>query len=218
MIFIPRRKTKIKFKRKIACIHLEPAGDVSNCLQPLCICSTRDLMLGSHGSSGAYVCQVCEDYDPNSNVTFNEVYKKSKKIAEKKIPIVKEIEIKELEVELLEDIDLDVSEFEEEEDEESKAIKFKKRSKGTSKGSKKEINEMLTSECPYCGEFFEDLSAHKAICEFAPSKSKMIKTRGRKPKPPTEKPKDEQKGEVCPYCGKTFLRLSRHKCKKAPKK
>ncbi len=218
MIPIPRRKTKIKFKRKIACIHLEPAGNVSNCLQPLCICSTRDLVIGSHGSSGAYVCQVCENYDPNSNVTINEVYKKSKKIAEKKIPIVKEIEVKELEVELLEDIDLDVSEFEEEEDEESKAIKYKKRSKGTSKVSKKEFSEMLTSECPYCGEFFEDLSAHKVICEFAPSKRESKATRGRKPKSPTEKPKDEHKGEVCPYCGKTFLRLSMHKCKKAPKK
>ncbi len=173
-------------------------------------------MLGSHGSSGPYVCQVCEYYDPNSNVTINEVYKKSKKIAEKKIPIVKEIEIKELEVELLEDIDLDVSEFEEEE-EGTKGIKYKKRSKGTSKVSKKTFRE-LTSECPYCGDFFEDLSAHKAICEFAPSKSKMKGARGRKPKPPTEKSKDAQKGEVCPYCGKTFLRLSRHKCKKAPKK
>ncbi len=190
---------------------------MSNCLQPLCVCSSRDLVLGSHGSSGAYICQVCEYYDPNSNVTINEVYKKSKKIAEKKIPIVKEIEVKELEVELLEDIDLDVSEFEEEEDEELKVIKYKKRSKGTSKVSKKKISELLTSECPYCGEFFEDLSAHKAICEFAPSEREIKATRGRKPKPPTEKPKDEQKGEVCPYCGKTFLRLSRHKCKKAPK-
>lgn len=189
---------------------------MSNCLQPLCVCSSRELVLGSHGSSGAYVCQVCEYYEPNSNITINEVYKKSKKTAEKKIPIVKKVEIKELEAELLEDIDLDVSEFEEEE-ERTKEIKYKKRSKGTSKVSKKEFGE-LTSECPYCGDFFEDLSAHMAICEFAPSKSKMIKTRGRKPKPPTEKSKDAQKGEVCPYCGKTFLRLSRHKCKKAPKK
>jgi len=173
-------------------------------------------VLGSHGSSGAYVCQVCEYYEPNSNITINEVYKKSKKMAEKKVPIVKEVELKDLEAELLEDIDLDVSEFEEEE-EVATEIKYKKRSKGTSKVSKKEFKE-LTSECPYCGEFFEDLSAHKAICEFAPSERGIKALRGRKPIPPTEKPKDEQKGEVCPYCGKTFLRLSRHKCKKAPKK
>jgi len=217
VILIPRRKTKVKFKRKIACIHLEPAGDVSNSLQPLCICPTRELVLGSHGSSGAYVCQVCWLYEPNSSIAIYEVYKKSKKIAEKKVPIVKEIKIEELEIELIEDIDLDVSEFLEDEDEELEVIKYKKRSKGTTKVSKKDYGD-LTSECPYCGEFFENLSSHMATCEFAPSEKGLGARRGRRPKTPVEKKSGEEKGEICPYCGKTFIRLSRHKCKKAPKK
>jgi hypothetical protein len=191
-------------------------GDVSNALQPLCYCSARELVLGSHGSAGAFVCQVCRLYEPDGNVTINEVYKKSKKMAEKKVPLVKEVKHEEIELEF-EKIDLDVSEFEEEEEEEVEIIKYKKRSKGTAKPtSKKEYGE-LTSECPYCGDFFEDLSAHMAICEFAPSEKEMAGSNKTTSKGRMKKEADTQKGDVCPYCGKTFIRLSKHKCKKAPK-
>ncbi len=220
MIHIPRRKTKVKFKKKIACEHLEPLGDVSNSLQPLCYCEERDLVLGSHSTMGAFVCQVCDFYSPNGNTAVNEIYKKSKKMAEQKIPIVKEVKPEDLESEFEMEIDLDVSEFDEEDDEDAELTKFRKRSKGTGAASVKKEYGALTTECPYCGEYFEDLEGHMPVCEFAPSEEAVIARRGRKTKSaPAKKPaaSGETKGEVCPYCGKTFQRLARHKCKKAPK-
>ena len=78
---IPRRKQKVKYSRKLACQHLEPKGDISNSLQPLCFCPERDLVLGTR----AYVCQVCSLYNPRSNISISEIYAESKKIAEKQI-------------------------------------------------------------------------------------------------------------------------------------
>lgn len=220
MISIPRRKAKVKFKKKIACENLEPLGDVSNSLQPLCYCAERDLVLGSHTTMGAFVCQVCWLYSPDGNVTAAEIYKKSKKMAEQKIPIVKEIEIKDVDLELEEQLELDTSEFDEIEEEESVPPKFRKRSKGSGKASIKKEYGDLTTECAFCGEFFENVEEHMLNCEFAPSEDAAIPRRGRKPKPAAPKaPSTEvgKAGEVCPYCGKTFQRLARHICKKAPK-
>ena len=74
---MPRRKQKIKYSRKIVCKHLEPKGNISNSLQSLCYCPARDLILGSR----AYVCQVCNIYDPaKTNRRFSEIYEESKKI------------------------------------------------------------------------------------------------------------------------------------------
>ena len=80
MITIPRRKQKIKYSRKFACKYLEPIGDISNSLQPLCYCRERDLILGRR----AYVCQVCQWYSQIDR-KFSDIYEESRKIAEEKI-------------------------------------------------------------------------------------------------------------------------------------
>ena len=224
MIIIPRRKQKIKYSRKTTCKHLEPKGDISNSLQPLCYCPERELILAPR----AYVCQVCYLYDAHSNVNMSEIYEESKKIAEKKI---KE-ELKEFEIEVVEideDVDLSIDEFEEDEDE--IPLKFEKR-----KAGKEALEEgadfAISLECPFCGESFDDLSSHIQNCEFAPddasiedilpSKPKKKRKRGgSKAKAASSKAKEgtEPQGKKkCPYCGKEFVRLGRHlnSCKKKP--
>jgi len=79
LIFIPRRKQKIKYSRKIACKHLTSMGDISNSLQPLCYCAERDLVLGIR----AYICQVCKRYI-QATKKVSEIYEESRREAEKK--------------------------------------------------------------------------------------------------------------------------------------
>lgn len=221
-VIIPRRKQKIKYSRKIACKHLKPLGDISNSLQPLCFCPSRDLILGRR----AYVCQVCAIYDPaKSNSKIQEIYEESRKIAEKKI-LKKEISLDDFELKELtgeDEIDLSFDEFEEEEEEEP--LKFEKR-----KAGKDEIidsEEFGDLECPFCGEIFEDLRSHIPSCEFAPDDvntedvlpSRKKKKRTRTTAPTSQAKEDEEKEkQVCPYCGKEFLRLGRHltSCPKKP--
>ena len=104
MINIPRRKQKIKYSRKFACKFLEPAGDISNSLQSLCVCKERDLVLGRK----AYVCQVCDLYS-QATKKFSDVYEESKKIAEQKVK-EKQIELDEFELtEISSENELDLS-------------------------------------------------------------------------------------------------------------
>ena len=120
---MPRRKQKVKYSRKLACQHLNPKGDISNSLQPLCYCPERDLILGTR----AYVCQVCYLYNPRSNVSISEIYAESKKTAEKQIK-EKKLELEDLEIEdieIEEDVDLSIDEFEEEEEIQTKYEKRK---------------------------------------------------------------------------------------------
>ncbi|TFF99252.1 MAG: hypothetical protein EU540_07000 [Promethearchaeota archaeon] len=223
MIIIPRRKQKIKYSRKIACKHLEPKGDISNSLQPLCYCHERELILGPR----AYVCQVCYLYEPNSNVNMSEIYEKSKKIAEKKIKEeLKEFEIEDVDID--EDVDLSIDEFEE--DEEQIPLKFEKRKAG--KEALEEGEEFAISlECPFCGDQFSNLGSHIQECEFAPddasiedilpSKRKKKRKRGvsKAKTGKANKGTESKKTKKCPYCGKEFIRLGRHlnSCKKKPK-
>ncbi len=216
---IPRRKQKLKYSRKNACKHLEPKGDYSNSLQPLCYCPTRDLVLGTR----AYVCQVCSLYSQTERKT-SEVYEQSKILAEKRIK-EKELDLRDFELEE-EEVDLTIEEFEEEEEE--LPTKYEKR-----KAGKDEIvAEDLEMECPYCGEVVEDIESHLEICELAPEdadvediisaklrKKKKVKKVGkskeRKGKP---SPKESKEKMECPYCGKQFTRLARHlpSCSKRP--
>ena len=224
MIIIPRRKQKIKYSRKTACKHLEPKGDISNSLQPLCYCPERELILAPR----AYVCQVCYLYNPHSNVNMSEVYEESKKIAEKKIKErLKEFEIEDVEID--EDVDLSIDEFEEDEDQ--IPLKFEKR-----KAGKEALEEgedfSISMECPFCADSFPDLASHIQNCEFAPDDasiedilpSKTKKKRKRGGSKAKESPRmakegtEEQEKKKCPYCGKEFTRLGRHlnSCKKKP--
>lgn len=219
---MPRRKQKIKYSRKIVCKHLEPKGNISNSLQSLCYCPARELILGTR----AYVCQVCDKYDPaKSNHRFSEVYEESKKIAEKKIQ-EKKIKLEEFEIaEIISDENLDLSIDEFEEEEEEAPIKFEKRKAGKAElGDSEEFAD--TTECPFCGEFFADLVSHIRECEFAPEdvsiEDIMPSKRRKKKKGPSKRPEVDAKksGEKqkCPYCGKEFVRLGRHlnSCPKKP--
>ncbi|MFX1256713.1 MAG: hypothetical protein ACFFAN_02555 [Promethearchaeota archaeon] len=222
MTIIPRRKQKVKYSRKFACKHLEPFGDISNSLQPLCYCPSRELVLGTK----AYVCQVCSIYD-ESNVKISDVYEKSKKIAEKKIEDIIE------DIEKEEEIDLSTEEFEEEEEEIELTLKFEKRKAG--KGELGEEEEFAEVECPFCGELYDDLASHIRNCEFAPDdasiedimpsrskKKRKRKTTREKTSKGVEEKKTEEKmsqsKKKCPYCGKEFARLGRHinSCSKKP--
>ena len=195
-------------------------GDISNNLQPLCYCKKRDLVLGRK----AYVCQVCELYDPQkSNQKIAEVYEESKhkaetKIKEKKIEL-EDYELAEMQIE--EEIDLTIDEFEEEDEE--IPLKFEKRKAGKEElGDKEEFGEI---ECPFCGEVHENLASHLETCEFAPDDASIEdilprRSKRKKRKTPTSKSKaGETKKEKCPYCGKEFARLGRHipSCPKKPK-
>ncbi|TFG01275.1 MAG: hypothetical protein EU542_07195 [Promethearchaeota archaeon] len=219
---MPRRKQKVKYSRKLACIHLEPKSDISNSLQPLCYCPERNLVLGTR----AYVCQVCQLYKPQSNVSISDVYADSKKAAEKKIK-ERELELEELkieEVEMMEDVDLSIDEFEEEEEE--IPLKFEKRKAG--KGELEEGGkDFVEVECPFCGEMFNDLSSHLRECDLAPDDVDVSdylpsKSRKKKKKKKTTSKasgdKKSKKGTDCPYCGKTYQRLGRHikACPKRP--
>jgi hypothetical protein len=220
-LIIPRRKQKIKYSRKIVCKHLEPKGDISNSLQSLCYCPARELTLGTR----AYVCQVCNLYDAvKNNRRFSEVYEESKKIAEKKIK-EKQIRLEEFEIAEItsdEDIDLSIDEFEEEDEE--IPMKFEIRKAGKAGVDESEDFDGM-NECPFCGDFFENLSSHIQSCEFAPddvsiddilpSKPKKKKKTGKRTTGGTRKAGEKQK---CPYCGKEFQRLGRHlaSCPKKP--
>ena len=222
VIAIPRRKQKIKYSRKVACKHLEPKGNISTSLQALCYCPARELILGTR----AYVCQVCAIYDPvKSNQRFSDVYEESKKLAEKKIR-EKEIKLEEFELgEIIsdEEIDLSIDEFEEEDEE--VPLKFEKRKAGKADLEDSEIADI--TECPFCGDFFENLASHIQSCEFAPDDASIEDIIPSKPKKKKRK-KTSETGEggeskssekqKCPYCGKEFLRLGRHlnSCPKKP--
>ena len=218
---MPRRKQKIKYSRKIVCKHLEPKGDISNSLQSLCYCPTRDLVLGTR----AYVCQVCTLYEPvKNNNRFSDIYEQSKRIAEKKIK-EKEIKLEEFEIAEIksdEEIDLSIDEFEEEDEE--TPLKFEKRKVGKADLEDTEFADI--TECPFCGDFFEDLASHIQTCELAPDdasiedimpdrKKKKRKKLETKESTSQRKTGDKQK---CPYCGKEFIRLGRHlsSCSKKP--
>ncbi|MFW9969765.1 MAG: hypothetical protein ACFFDF_06160 [Candidatus Odinarchaeota archaeon] len=217
---MPRRKQKIKYSRKIACKNLEPKGNIGNSLQSLCYCAARDLILGSR----AYVCQVCWLYDPVKNSRrFSEIYEDSKKIAEKKIK-EKKIKLEEFEIaEMASDyeVDLSIDEFEEEEEAQ---LKYEKRKAGKGELGDSEISDI--TECPFCGEFFENLASHIQTCEFAPDDASLddiIPSRSKKKKKKSSADSDEKDEgsadkKVCPYCGKEFVRLGRHisSCPKKP--
>ena len=223
---IPRRKQKVKYSRKLACQHLEPKGDISNSLQPLCYCPERDLVLGTR----AYVCQVCSLYNPRSNISIAEIYAESKKIAEKQIK-EKKLELAQVDIEdieLEEDVDLSIDEFEEEEEIQ---LKFEKRKAGKADVEDSD-DEFAEVECPFCGELFDNLASHIRECEFAPedvkieeylpSKPKKRKKKKGAPKASKEKPSktagESKDKKACPYCGKEFIRLGRHlkSCSKRP--
>lgn len=224
MITTPRRKQKIKYSRKIVCKHLEPKGDISNSLQSLCYCLARDLILGTR----AYVCQVCNIYDPvKNNRRFSEIFDESKKIAEKKIK-EKQIKLEEFEIAEIkadEEIDLSIDEFEEEDEE--IPLKFEKRKAGKADLEDSEFAD-ITNECPFCGEFFENLASHIQSCEFAPDdvsiEDIIPKKKKKKKKPSSTGPtgiraeKEEKEKQTCPYCNKEFVRLGRHlnSCPKKP--
>jgi hypothetical protein len=197
-------------------------GDISNNLQPLCSCKQRDLVLGRK----AYVCQVCELYDPvKSNQKIVEIYEESRRIAEKKIK-EKTIELEDFELaemQIEDEIDLTIDEFEEEDEE--VPLKFEKRKAGKEEiGIKEDFGEI---ECPFCGEVFEDLASHLPTCEFAPDDASVEDVlpgkskRKRKTSSSTAKSQGSGKKEKqkCPYCGKEFSRLGRHitSCPKKPK-
>lgn len=222
VITIPRHKQKIKYSRKIACKHLKPKGDISNSLQSLCYCPTRELVLGTR----AYVCQVCSIYDPvKSNRRFSELFEESKKVAEQKIK-EKEIKLEDFEIEAIkanEEIDLSIDEFEEEDEE--IPLKFEKRKAGKADIEDSEFADI--TECPFCGDFFEDLASHIQSCEFAPDDASLediipAKKKKKRKKPASGKLGAEAKTttnkQKCPYCGKEFARLGRHliSCPKKP--
>lgn len=211
---MPRRKKKIKFSRKEACKYLEPKGDLSASLQPLCYCSERDLVLGTN----AYVCQVCVLYS-KTNDRISDLYDDSRKLAEKKL---KKQELDELRLKRDEDeLDLSTDEFGEEEKE--LPDKYEKRKLG--KSEIEETDEFGGDlECPFCGEIFDDVNTHINECEFAPDdatiedfipESKRKKSSKKKGKSTS---KSSSKKKKCPHCGKEFSRLGRHltACKKNP--
>jgi hypothetical protein len=196
-------------------------GDISNNLQALCYCSERDLVLGRK----AYVCQVCELYDPiKSNKKIAEVYEESKKKAEKKIKekkiALEEFELEEMQIE--DEIDLTIDEFEEEDEE--VPLKFEKRKAGKQEiGETEEFGEI---ECPYCGEVHENLASHLENCEFAPEDASiedLLPSRAKRKKKKSSSSKSKSQGtskkQKCPYCGKEYTRLGRHlpSCPKRPK-
>ena len=194
-------------------------GDISNNLQSLCYCKERDLVLGKK----AYVCQVCELYDPQkSNKKISEVYEEKKEKAEKKKK-KKKIELEDFELAEMhiseEEIDLTIDEFEEEDDE--IPLKFEKRKAGKEEiGDKEEFGEI---ECPFCGEVHENLATHLETCEFAPDDASIediLPSRAKRKKRKTSsKSKSTGTKETCPYCGKEYTRLGRHlpSCPKRPK-
>ncbi|MGQ4875124.1 MAG: hypothetical protein ACP6IY_13745 [Promethearchaeia archaeon] len=199
---------------------MEPKGELSNSLQPLCYCTERDLVLGVK----AYVCQVCALYSQVSK-TFTEIYEESRKIAKQRIKErAEELSIA-LEALEEEEIDLSIDEFEEEE--EDIPLKFEKRK--ASKDEIEEAEEFAEVECPFCGELFDDLASHIRECEFAdedvsiddilPQRKKKRKRRKTTRAATTSaKPRAPKEGKPCPYCGKEFQRLGRHikACKKRP--
>ncbi|MGV9172659.1 MAG: hypothetical protein ACOC44_06970 [Promethearchaeia archaeon] len=201
---MPRRKKKKKYNRKNACKHLEPMGEVSVSLQPLCHCEERDLVLGTK----AYVCQVCSLYDQTSK-KISEVYDESKSEAEKKM----EEEETELEVPIseLEEEEIDLSTAEFEESNEDFPEKFQKVETAKTDLESEVLGEL---ECPFCGELFDNLAEHIPTCEFAPedadpedyipSRKKTIRKKKKK------KSSSGKETEKCPHCGKEYVRLARH--------
>ena len=203
------------------CKHLEPKGDISNSLQSLCYCHSRDLTLGTR----AFVCQVCKLYDPVKNTRrFSEVYEEGKKIAEKKIR-EKEIKLEAFEIKEItseEELDFSLDEFEEEVEDEP--TKFEKRKGGQAIAEDSDEFEVM---CPFCDEVFGDLASHVQNCEFAPDDACISDILPNKKKKKKSKKTVEKTGkgvktggekQKCPYCGKEFIRLGRHlaSCSKRP--
>ena len=155
-----------------------------------------------------------------SNRRFSEVYEEGKKIAEKKIRETKTtLEITEIRND--EDVDLSIDEFEEEIEE--IPLKFEKR-----KATKADLEDSESigdvTECPFCGEIFDNLASHIRECEFAPDDASISdilpsKTKKKKKKISESGEKKEVTKKPCPYCGKEFQRLGRHlnSCSKKPK-
>jgi rubrerythrin len=169
----------------------------------------------------AYVCQVCNLYDPSkNNRRFSDLYEESQKIAEQKIK-EKQIELEEFELAAIkreEGIDLSIDEFEEVD--EVSPSKFEKRKAGL-----EAVDDFQGVECPFCGEVFSDLPSHIRDCDLAPddaSVEDLIPQKKKKKKKPSKKKGTGEKGETekqkCPYCGKEFQRLGRHlnSCPKKP--
>ena len=185
-------------------------------MQSLCYCPTRDLILGTR----AYVCQVCNKYDPaKNNRKFSEVYDESLKIAEQKIK-EKQTEFELDSIKKEEGIDLTIDEFEE--IDEKVPLKFEKRKAGK---ADLEDDDFQNQECPFCGDFYDDLSSHVRECELAPddvSADDLVPKKKKKKKKPTKKTGTGEKSTAekkkCPHCGKEFLRLGRHlnSCPKKP--
>ena len=175
----------------------------------------------------AYVCQVCDKYIPvKNNRRFSEVYEEGKKTAEKKIRELELLKLEEFEIAEItsdDEIDLSIDEFEEMDEEEP--LKFEKRKAG--KANLEDSEDIAdTTECPFCGDFFENLRAHIQECEFAPEDVSIEDILPSKPKKKKKKPASGKIGEgktvkkqACPYCGKEFQRLGRHlnSCPKKPK-
>ncbi len=175
----------------------------------------------------AHICQVCYLYvQEKSNLSIDDVFIESKKIAEKKIKEKAEL-FKLEEIQIDEDLDLSTDEFNEDDD--ALPIKFEKRKIG--KGEIEDSEEFAEVECPFCGEIFDDLTSHIKNCEFAPDDASIddirptrLKKRKKRKKPSaTTKSEPADKTEIkekkkCPHCGKEFIRLGRHlnSCKKNP--
>ena len=170
----------------------------------------------------AFVCQVCKLYDPaKNNRRFSDVYDDSLKKAEQKIK-EKEIELEELELAAIkreEGIDLSIDEFAEAD--EKIPLKFEKRKAG--KADLEDTDDFQNQECPFCGDFYDDLPSHVRDCELAPDDASiedlLPKKKKKKPvkKSGTGKKSTKDK-QICPHCGKGFLRLGRHlnSCPKKP--
>ena len=187
-------------------------------MQSLCYCPTRDLILGTR----AFVCQVCKLYDPaKNNRRFSDVYDDSLKKAEQKIK-EKEIELEELELAAIkreEGIDLSIDEFAEAD--EQIPLKFEKRKAG--KADLEDTDDFQSQECPFCGDFYDDLPSHVRDCELAPDDASIedLLPKKKKKKPVKKSgtgEKSTKAKQICPHCGKGFLRLGRHlnSCPKKP--
>jgi len=187
-------------------------------MQSLCYCPTRELILGPR----AFVCQVCKLYDPaKNNRRFSDVYDESQKQAEQKIK-EKQIELEEFELAAIkkeEGIDLSIDEFAEADD--KTPLKFEKRKAG--KASLDDTEDFQSQECPFCGDFYDDLPSHVRDCDLAPDDASIEDLLPKKKKKKSSKKtetgeKSTKAKQFCPHCGKGFQRLGRHlnSCPKKP--
>ena len=185
---------------------MEPMGEVSISLQPLCYCMERDLVLGTK----AYVCQVCSLYDQTSK-KISELYEESRDEAEKKME-EEETELEGLPIGELEEEEIDLSTDEFGESDEDLPEKYQKVETAKTDLESEVLGEL---ECPFCGELFDNLANHIPTCEFAPedvdpedyipSRKQVSRKKKKKKKSSSDKEK-----EACPHCGKKYVRLARH--------